>query len=254
MKNLPRTIFANLKDFLFPEKCLVCKRVLEREKFLPHICKDCFLKIEINSAPFCPVCKRRLPLIYRPRSRKLYVPACFHPQKKYLSWLGAATSFESQAIKSLIEAYKYKFIRNISLTLAAILLTYLEKSGLKEIIEKEDWILVPLPLHRQRKNWRGFNQAALLAEKISPHLKIRYRDNLLRRVKPTKEQAALSLKEREKNIKGAFLARHPKEVKGEKILILDDVYTSGETMREAAKTLKEAGAKKVAGLVVALAK
>jgi ComF family protein len=126
----------------------------------------------------------------------------------------------------------------------------------------QDLILVPVPLHPSRKNWRGFNQAELLAVELSKRFKVRINSNLIVRVINTKTQVGLSREERKKNIKGAFRisqsARHRRgspeaaKYKGKSFILVDDVFTTGATMAEAAKVLKNAGAANVWAMTVAL--
>ncbi len=256
MNKKTKAIFYNLKEIIFPEYCLGCYRTIEKEKFLPFVCQNCFSKIEISNFVFCPICRKPIPIIYKKNKKIYHIQPCYHSQKKYLSWLGAATFFDNQIIKNLIENYKYKFLKNIYLTLSTILLIYLEKTHLKEIIKKEGWSIVPIPLYSRRKKWRGFNQSELIAKEISNYLKIDYLPNILNKVKPTKEQALLSLEERITNIKDAFQVNKKNRniLRKRKIIILDDVFTSGATLKEAAKILKENGASRVAGLVVSMAR
>lgn len=107
--------------------------------------------------------------------------------------------------------------------------------------------MVPIPISRSRLRQRGFNQALLLARQIFPGSSISWR--LLEKVRETERQASLSLQERRRNIKGAF--RASKEAKGRRILLFDDVYTSGSTIEEAARSLMAAGARQVAALSLA---
>ncbi len=254
MTKKTKKFFHNLKEMVFPEYCLGCHKIIEKEKFLPFLCRECFFKININHFVFCPVCKKPLLIIYNKNSKKYHIQSCYHSQKKYLSWLGSATFFNEPIVKTLIENYKYKFLKNISLTLSAILIAYLEETSLKEIIKKQNWLITPLPLYPRREKWRGFNQSELIAKEVAKFLEIPYRKDILKRVKPTKEQALLSLKDRFKNIENAFLLNiNQEEIRGKKIIIVDDVFTSGATLKEAAKTLKQAGVLKVAGLTIAIA-
>lgn len=108
-------------------------------------------------------------------------------------------------------------------------------------------VVVPIPISRSRLRQRGFNQALLLARQIFPGISISWR--LLEKVRETERQASLSLQERRKNIKGAF--RASEEAKGRRILLFDDVYTSGSTIEEAARSLMAAGARQVAALTLA---
>ncbi|MCD6086177.1 ComF family protein [bacterium] len=236
------------KEILFPEKCLGCGTIYKK-RYLPYLCQNCFNQIKIHSFPFCPICQRKLPFYFHRRTKKIYLPSCYHQGENQISWLGAATDYNNPLIQKLLKAYKYQFIKEISLTLSAILAKYLIESELEKIIKKE-WLIIPIPLYPRRERWRGFNQSELIASLLAEKFNLSLKKDILFRKKPTKEQAGLTLKEREENIKDAFEVK--KEVKNKKIILLDDVYTSGLTVKEAARALKKAGAKKIACLTVAL--
>ena len=112
-------------------------------------------------------------------------------------------------------------------------------------------MVLPLPLTKKRLKWRGYNQARELALYFSREFSLEMRDDILIKIKETLPQTELNRKEREENIRGAFLIKNKSVIKNRKILLIDDVYTTGATLEEAAKTLKGAGAQKVFGLVIA---
>lgn len=114
-------------------------------------------------------------------------------------------------------------------------------------------ILAPVPLHWYRKNWRGFNQTELLGEKIARKLKMKFSPDLLIRTRQTRPQTKLKEKERKVNVCGAFSVNKNSKfkIRNSKILLFDDVWTTGATMQECAEVLKRAGAKKVFGLTLA---
>jgi len=117
-----------------------------------------------------------------------------------------------------------------------------------------DFLLVPVPLEKRKIRWRGFNQAEEIGKELSNFLKIPLLDDVLIKIKETLSQVELSGKEREENIKGVFVIKNKEKIEGEKILLVDDVYTTGATMKECARILKEAGAKEIIGIVVARAR
>jgi ComF family protein len=112
-------------------------------------------------------------------------------------------------------------------------------------------LLIPVPLHPQRLRERGFNQALLLVKRLSLRTAIPYRKRLLQKRKPTIPQVNLSGAEREKGVKGSFYINGMEEVKGKKILLVDDVYTTGATVNECSKVLVAAGAERVDVLTLA---
>ena len=113
--------------------------------------------------------------------------------------------------------------------------------------------LVPVPLHQLRIAERGFNQSGYIAVGISKVIGIKVGNGILKRIKHTETQTNLSLPEREKNISGAFKIRRERSIKNKSILLVDDVITTGATIRECGKVLLEAGAKKIYACSAAIA-
>ena len=112
-----------------------------------------------------------------------------------------------------------------------------------------NFILIPIPLSDKKKKKRGFNQSEEIAKIISEVTKIETDFNCIIKVKDNKSQTELTRKERIENVKNTF--KIIKNIKNKNILLLDDVYTTGSTMEECAKTLKSAGANKVWGITIA---
>lgn len=110
--------------------------------------------------------------------------------------------------------------------------------------------LVPVPLHFVRRFWRGFNQAELIAARLAPQVGLPVVE-ALRRVRPTRPQVGLAPDDRRRNVAGAFEAVAETVVRGGYYLLVDDVYTTGATVRECARVLRRAGAGKVAAVTVA---
>src|SRR3989344_7225576 len=128
-----------------------------------------------------------------------------------------------------------------------MLLEVAKNQGLAEYFS--DFVLVPVPLHRKRHNWRGFNQAELLSGALSVSLNIPLNKTLVSRRKATKPQVKLSALERKRNVENAFaLSGNPAN---KKIILVDDVITSGSTLNELAKLLKKHKASEVWALTVA---
>jgi ComF family protein len=112
-------------------------------------------------------------------------------------------------------------------------------------------VVVPVPLHRQRERERGYNQADLVARPLARRLGLPYRAVLLVRTKPRPDKHILSLSERWESVRGAFATRSGSQVDNLRVLLIDDVMTTGATLDACAKALRRAGAKSVMGLTVA---
>ncbi len=224
-------------NIFFPPLCLNCQTRLKNESGR-DLCPACWNTIQINTSLFCPVCNLRLA-----ENKKV----C-HKDCQYL--LAAATGYGNEAVRNLLKYFKFQKWSRLQKPLGEILISYLRNLEL----EISNFIVVPIPLSRQRENQRGFNQAKLIAEIAADFYKLNLIEPL-KRIKNTKIQSlAKNRGEREQNIAGCFSVPDPELVAGQNIILVDDVHTSGATMSEAARTLKSAGAKKIIALVIAKAR
>lgn len=160
---------------------------------------------------------------------------------------GYSACIYADPIKELVHLFKYGKRRYLRFFLGGLILDYLCKSA---DMSQYDAI-VPVPLHWRRYCSRGFNQAADLAGPLSRHFRLPIVKRSLRRVRHTRPQVSLPHNERKTNIRNAFKVARPSKVAGKKLLLLDDVITSGATLNECARVLKRAGASKVAIVTLA---
>jgi len=245
-------------DLIFPVFCLGC----QKEGIV--FCDDCLNKLEVNTKPFCPVCKFRLANertglknSQRPVLGKL---ADLHRNcrnKTNLKKLITATSYSNPIIRKLIDTYKYQFVRDLDQPLSQLIvksifpiLSLRANPPAGGEAWQSEFIITSVPLHKKRFQWRGFNQAELLGKKIGQELKIDFQD-LLKRTKNTDPQVKVNFEERKANIIGAFAIKEGIDLNKKIVFLVDDVYTSGSTMNECAQVLKNAGAKEVWGVVIA---
>lgn len=149
-------------------------------------------------------------------------------------------------MRSSLVKYKYGGRREYGDFYAAAISTYARE----EISLWKPDLLVPIPLHPSKERMRGFNQAEYLAERIGDFYEIPVASRILVKTRKTKSQKKLDARERSRNLQGAFLVKE--RLDGLKILIIDDVYTTGSTMDAASASLKEAGAKRVCFLTVCM--
>jgi ComF family protein len=146
-----------------------------------------------------------------------------------------------------IHQFKYARKRHLANSLGFLLTSFARKW-----LDKTDGILMmPVPLHPRKLRERNFNQSLLLARYAAPLLRTELDFLSLRRIKYTQPQTGLKSDERRKNVRGAFLVVNRKAVKGQSVLLVDDVTTTGSTLNECARTLKRAGAGEVFCLTVA---
>jgi len=229
-----KKIIDFLLDLLFPKFCVGCN--VEGE----WICNKCQEKIVYIKSPLCPKCNRV-------SEYGKICPKC--KKKSKLNGLITATYYIDGPIKEAIHTYKYDGVFDLKYELSNILLKSI--NNYKCIFDK-NWIVIAVPIHKKRFAIRGYNQSELLAKIISKKLNIPLQNNLL--IKSTynpKTQAKSNKKERLISLINSFSWVGQNEIKNKKILLVDDVYTTGATMEECAKILKTNGAKQVWGLAIA---
>jgi ComF family protein len=164
--------------------------------------------------------------------------------------MAGAARYSNETVQKLILQMKYEGWASASPPLGSLFSSYLKNLP----HDFKDYHVVPVPLHKNKEWRRGFNQAALLGGAVSTALHLPVINRNLVRIKETAAQTdQADYTTREANIAGAFHIEHPHEFKGKNILLIDDVTTSGATLREAARTLKAAGVKKIIGAVAARA-
>ncbi|MDO8443068.1 MAG: ComF family protein [bacterium] len=232
-----------LLDILFPPICLSCKSCLPETERSRKVCQKCLGSIQIYSSFFCPKCKSRVPDTEK---------SC-HKEIKFL--LAPATDYQNLTVKNLIWFLKYHKWRGIIKIIKPMIDEYLNMLN----YNFRGFVIIPIPLHPDRLKERGFNQSELIAEIFAHSSAIlttscHLMTNNLKRVKATKTQAELkNINERIKNIENCFALDNPKEIENKNIVLVDDVFTTGSTMSEAVKILKQAGAKKIIAFVFAKA-
>lgn len=151
-------------------------------------------------------------------------------------------------LRAVVDALKYDGIQDLAVPLGAHL-----AQNLKPLIEKttgHELTIIPIPLHPKRLRERGYNQSELLARATARELQLPVRETLIR-VRPTAQQVKLPREERLRNVENAFAVLPNTALKGKTVLLIDDVITTGATMRDAARALRHAGAREVWAAAVA---
>ncbi len=244
---MDKPVFTKAKHFFlelfFPSFCLGCSK----EGVL--LCYDCRSILEISEYHYC-LCGNN-PLRLPPESRQ---GKCSRCQDKKLTGLYSALSYKEKFLtRKLIRQFKYEpyYLKTLSKTLADILLEhlFLAKKLTPEIWEKS--IIIPVPLEKGKWKDRGYNQSELLGQEIGQALNVPLLLGNLIKIKKTDSQMKLKAKDREENVREAFKVKNPVEFAGKKVFLVDDVYTTGSTMEECARVLRNAGAKSVWGIIVA---
>ena len=235
-------MLKGLLDTLFPPLCHICKGHFPGDGDL-HLCITCLDTLRFIGSPLCTVCGR-------PFAGGCEDHTCGHclTDPPPYSAARAAVIFAG-GIQELVHRFKYQ--HNVRLRRPLGLLTARSLAGFAAAVDPD--LLIPVPLHRKRLRWRGYNQAALLGEILAKEWRVPlHRDNL-RRIRWTEPQTQLPAAERLKNLRGAFAVRDRGAIEGKRIMLLDDVYTTGSTVVECASTLRKAGAAAVYVVTVARA-
>ena len=210
----------SILDFIFPRKCINCK------KFGDFLCNDCFAKVHYDDS------------FVRGSPRDLDQ--------------AISTVAYNAIVKKLIYQFKYKpYLSKLADTIGEIMTEGLAQNEIfYNFIDQYKPVIVPVPLSWRRFRERGYNHAELLASYVAKYFNLSLVRDVLIRTKNTKPQFKLGRKERFENIRGAFGIRENQEIP-RSVVIVDDVATTYATLKEAAKVLKHAGAKKVLGVTFA---
>ncbi len=236
-----------LTELFFPSFCLGCN------KEGTFLCQDCRSLLEILEYNYC-LCSQNPLLVSTSKS----TGKCNRCQDKRLSGLYFALPYKEKALtRKLIHQFKYEpHLKCLAKTLASIIIEHLvlAKKNTNDIWENS--VLIPVPMDKKKLRERGYNQSEELAKELSVVLKVPVLTNCLIKIKHTAPQMELSKQERENNLKDAFDIKNSTidgsmVLKGKKVFLVDDVYTSGCTMEECTKKLRQAGAKQVWGICIA---
>lgn len=228
-------------DFLFPAYCVACGTIGS------WFCAPCLEAVPLHD-PACLICHAR-------NAAGTLCNSCIRhaPNLTRAVW---ATSYDYAPIHEAIVQFKYSGNRSLASPLASCIVSSIKKRlQVKSMVIPQDAALLALPLHPQKRRERGFNQSELLARVVADELLLPLLPTfVLQRIRRTPPQAQVRTREeRLKNVRGAFAV--PKEhyplTAGKTILLVDDITTTGSTLNDAARALKEVGAKTVWGVVVA---
>ncbi|MGD0545396.1 MAG: ComF family protein [Candidatus Acidiferrales bacterium] len=233
-----------LAAVLFPAPCRICGQTLVTACRIP-ICPNCLASFQPIIDPMCDCCGR--PFISRVAGDAIR-PLCRLCRLDSFSFARARSyAVYNDALHSAILLLKYEAVTRLGGWFAA---------KLAEVVahEAEQFqadVVVPVPLHRDRFRERGYNQSELIARPLARRLKLKTGSYLLMRTKPRPARLVLSRKEHWDSVRGAYATREGVRVDNLRVLLVDDVLTTGATLDSCSRALKRAGAKAVLGLTVA---
>ncbi|HIJ89385.1 MAG: ComF family protein [Desulfobulbaceae bacterium] len=237
-----KLFFKALLDLLLPSFCLSCEKPLGPSPEL-LFCPDCLERLHHIQSPLCPCCGRTYLVA---AGGDHHCGICLATPRHFNR--ARALFLYEEPIKKVIHRFKYRGMTTCLPSFARV------AHNLPQLAEMAgaDWI-VPVPLHPSRLQERGFNQALLLARALFPKDR-RISSSLLVRSHPTEPQTSFNGKARRTNLKNVFAVVKPQKVAGKKILLIDDVFTTGTTVNECARVLKKCGATEVMVLTLARVK
>ena len=236
-------------DMVFPRRCLGCETLLSEET-PSYVCPTCLKNISFVNGFACAFCKSPV------RAGKTCV---FCARTNHLDRLLVTASYDNPLVEKVIKAAKYRFVRSLTADMAGLMTKYL-KNRAAWLTGRELITVIPVPLHRRRLNWRGFNQAEIIAQEIAGSFGWLSAPNILKRTRNQRPQAEMPDRlSRVENMRNVFefqgsTLENSFSLAGKTILLIDDISTTGSTLNDCARALKGAGAKEVIGFVFARAR
>lgn len=215
-------MFEKFLNLIFPNVCGFCNKI-DRNS----LCTNCELMIS----------KHELNCIKDYRQDKT----------KYFDYLFCSLRYEN-IVRDKIISYKFGEKSYLYKTFSKIIIN---NKKIYRFIKLYD-IIIPVPMHKNKEAVRGYNQSSLVAKEIAKNIRIEFRKDVLIKTRDTKVQSSLNKAQREENVKNCFEIINKEIIKNKKIILIDDIYTTGNTVNECSKVLKLAGAKEI--LVITIAK
>ena len=220
-------MWLGVLDLVFPPKCLVCGEIQDH-----YLCSDCVSKITFLSPPVCRRCA--MPLV------EGVCPECRGVDFAFDS-AHAVGAYEG-VLRDAIHAFKYNSQKVLCEPLAKLMIDYLAANRI--LLSSID-VIVPVPIHFAREKARGFNQAELLAFRIGQEFRLPAVSDALVRLSAERAQVDLPLDMRKLNVENAFSIKNKAAVAGSRVMLVDDVFTTGSTCDAAAAALRSAGAREI---------
>jgi ComF family protein len=236
-------MLQGMVDIIFPSRCPTCQTLLQDRRNV-SFCSTCATRIKTIRQPLCPVCGLPFP---REEGSNHLCGDCLLSPKAFIA--ARAVGFYEATLLEAIHLFKYQG----QSALGEILGRRMAEHDYPDFQISTCTLIIPVPLHVKRLRERGFNQSLILAKAIARQYAIPLDFTSLKRHIYTQPQVSLGKMDRQANVRGAFVMKKPGHLAGEKILLVDDVYTTGSTLNECARILVKNGAAEVAVLTLARA-
>jgi ComF family protein len=235
-----RSIGTALLDLVLPPRCHICLQNIPDAGKL-HICPDCHTALPLLNSLFCSICG--IPFegtgSDHPCGRCMASPPPYSAARAALRYEGSC--------RDLIHAFKYTQKSHLRRPLGLLMASLLNQF----VAEQKPDLLIPVPLHISRLRTRGFNQAILLGEILSRQWQIPLLRQGLQRIRPTTPQMELTRDQRLTNLRDAFAIKDATMPADRRVMLVDDVFTTGSTLSECARVLRQEGYHEVSAVTVA---
>lgn len=240
-----KKVLMGLTDVVFPPCCISCSDIMDRcEDSSSCFCPRCESQIARICSPVCPCCG--MPMSGGSGSDHL-CGECLRERPPF----SRARSLGRYEKALLAAIHKFKYGGNVAI--GEILGNWMAVYAYPDFELRDYSLILPVPLHLKRLREREFNQSAILAKAIARRFPMPLELMTLKRSVHTEPQVTLGKEDREANVRGAFEIRVPERLRGERVVLVDDVYTTGSTVKECARILMESHAADVAVLTLARA-
>ncbi len=233
-------IFNFILNTLFPNKCLNCN-VYTYQSLL---CPDCFNSLKIYNYFICPQCYKKIDFTN--------LNFCHHFEPSTVKAILACTDYSDKTIKTIIHKFKYEHFLSLTNLLENLIQSSL--TNYQDYFQANNYLIIPVPLYWVKTKRRGFNQSIVIAKLISKFLNVPCNDKLLIRHKNNPPQAKINDPLlRQQNVSNIFKINDllKSTLKNKNIILVDDVFTTGSTLNECAKVLKQNGANLIVAICLA---
>ena len=237
-------LLSRILDFILPTSCSFCHDPVG-DSNIPFFCSTCWADFTLIQGPVCPRCGTPFDSPEALAQSPEHVCLACRREPPLFDQALSVGYFEG-SLREAVHQFKYRPCRTLGSPLGEWM-----AANVRLVMDID--LVMPVPLHVSRLKERGFNQALLLAHRMSESHSIPFSSDNLCRTRPTRPQVELTGVERIQNVAGAFALRQPEMVVDRSVVLIDDVFTTGATMNECASVLKQAGAAQVTAFTLARA-